>query len=82
MTTKKISADIIKACEEYEMQLDIYNIIIIRQKIELEIDKQDKQIENQTKRGWFSSLWYGSDGEKKSDENTDDISIRYLKHVI
>lgn len=73
LTSKKPSADIVKQCEDYELKLDLYNIIIIRQKIELEVEKLGKLEKEQPKKGWFG-WWSGKDTEAKPNDNTDDIS--------
>lgn len=73
LTSKKPNAETLKQCEEFEMKLDLYNIIIIRQKIELEVEKLGKLEKEQPKKGWFS-WWGGKESETKTNDDTDDIS--------
>lgn len=51
----------------------MYNIILIRQKIELEVEKLGKLEKEQPKKGWFG-WWSGKDSDTKASDNTDDIS--------
>ncbi|XP_052870380.1 intermembrane lipid transfer protein Vps13 [Anopheles cruzii] len=68
LTAKKLTPDIISRSEEYEKILDLQNIIIIRQKVSLDVEKEGKrQAEEQKSAGWFSSWWSG--GAKKQEDS-------------
>ncbi|XP_055620155.1 intermembrane lipid transfer protein Vps13 isoform X3 [Toxorhynchites rutilus septentrionalis] len=66
LTSKKLTPEITNRCEELEKVLDLQNIVVIRQKIELEVQKEGKKQEAEQKAGWFSSWWGG--GAKKNDD--------------
>uniref|UniRef100_A0AAG5D0Y8 Vacuolar protein sorting-associated protein 13 n=1 Tax=Anopheles atroparvus TaxID=41427 RepID=A0AAG5D0Y8_ANOAO len=69
LTTKKVTPEMISRSEEYEKILDLHNIVVIRQKVALEVEKEGKrQAEQQKAAGWFSSWWGGS--AKKEDDST------------
>ncbi|XP_058466266.1 intermembrane lipid transfer protein Vps13 isoform X2 [Malaya genurostris] len=76
LTTKKLTPEITARCEEFERILDLHNILVIRQKIELEVIKQGKKQDEEQKGGWFSSWWGGA---KKTDDanNTTDIKKQF-----
>ncbi|XP_058837903.1 intermembrane lipid transfer protein Vps13 isoform X2 [Topomyia yanbarensis] len=77
LTAKKITPEITARCEELEKILDLHNIIVIRQKIELEVMKEGKKQQEEQKGGWFSSWWGG--GAKKTDDanSTADIKTQF-----
>lgn len=74
LTAKKLTPEITTRCEDLERVLDLHNIIVIRKKVEFEVQKEGKKQEAEQKSGWFSSWWSG--GAKKTDDssNTTDIS--------
>lgn len=71
LTSKKLAADVQKRCDDGEYQLDLFNLILIRQRVDLEVEisgKRTKEIENSG--GWFSGWWGGGKKEEaKSGEN-------------
>ncbi|XP_053672745.1 intermembrane lipid transfer protein Vps13 [Anopheles nili] len=68
LTAKKITPEMISRSEEYEKILDLHNIVVIRQKVALEVEKEGKrQAEELKSAGWFSSWWGG--GAKKEDQS-------------
>ncbi|XP_029725509.1 intermembrane lipid transfer protein Vps13 isoform X2 [Aedes albopictus] len=77
LTAKKLTPEIITRCEDLERVLDLQNIIVIRKKVELEVQKEGKKQEAEQKSGWFSSWWSG--GAKKVDDasNTTDIKKQF-----
>ncbi|XP_055612800.1 intermembrane lipid transfer protein Vps13-like, partial [Uranotaenia lowii] len=77
LTAKKLTPDIIARCEELEKILDLHNLIVLRQKVELEVQKEGKrQQEEQQKAGWFSS-WWGGGAKKEDANNTTDIKKQF-----
>ncbi|XP_065079310.1 intermembrane lipid transfer protein Vps13 isoform X3 [Ochlerotatus camptorhynchus] len=77
VTAKKLTPEITARSEELERLLDLHNIIVIRQKVELEVQKEGKRQEAEQKTGWFSSWWSG--GAKKAEDanNTTDIKKQF-----
>lgn len=75
LTAKKLTPEITARSEDLERILDLHNIVVIRQKVEFEVQKEGKRQEEEQKGGWFSSWWGG--GAKKTDdaENAADISM-------
>lgn len=78
LTNKKPSPEILEKCNECERKLNIQQLVVIRQKIELEIDKinKEKAVEQQ-KGGWFSGWW----GGKKDDANIEDSDDLSKKNI-
>ncbi|EAL40459.3 AGAP005082-PA [Anopheles gambiae str. PEST] len=63
--------------EEYEKMLDLHNIVVIRQKVALEVEKEGKrQAEEQKAAGWFSS-WWGGGAKKEEDTAGGDIKKQF-----
>ncbi|CAB3239394.1 unnamed protein product [Arctia plantaginis] len=63
----KVTSDQQCLLDEAEKSLDLLNLVVIRQKIEMEVERLGKLAEEAKKsRGWFSGWWYGGsshDGE-------------------
>uniref|UniRef100_A0A1B6F8B5 Vacuolar protein sorting-associated protein 13 n=1 Tax=Cuerna arida TaxID=1464854 RepID=A0A1B6F8B5_9HEMI len=71
LVTSKPSAELIKSVQTCEKHLDALNIVLVRQKIEVEVERKGllkKALQKEA--GWFSGWWGGSskqDGASKSD---------------
>ncbi|XP_049694728.2 intermembrane lipid transfer protein Vps13 isoform X2 [Helicoverpa armigera] len=63
----KVTTDQACVLEKAEKTLDLFNLVVIRQKIEMEVERLGK-IEEEAKktRSWISSWWYGG-GSKEDD---------------
>ncbi|KAJ8733309.1 hypothetical protein PYW08_001607 [Mythimna loreyi] len=60
--------------EKAEKQLDLFNLVVIRQKIEMEVERLGKLEEEAKKaRGWFSGWWYG--GSSRDDDLAEGTAI-------
>ncbi|XP_043479643.1 vacuolar protein sorting-associated protein 13 isoform X2 [Leptopilina heterotoma] len=67
LTSKRCPSDIDSKITECEIKLDIFNLVIIRQQIEMEVEKLAEKEKNlKAKQGWFSS-WWGS-GQNDEEE--------------
>lgn len=75
LTTKKPAQLLLDQVEDCEKQLNIQNLVIIRQKVELEVEKLSKEKEETESKGWFSG-WWGSKADVKATE-TDDIKKKF-----
>lgn len=75
LTTKKPSQLLLDQIEDCEKKLNIQNLVIIRQKVELEVEKLTKEKEETASKGWLSGWW----GSKKDDSanETDDIKKKF-----
>ncbi|XP_031336343.1 vacuolar protein sorting-associated protein 13 isoform X2 [Photinus pyralis] len=72
LTQKKLSSEAQVHLQKYEEELDIFNIVVTRQKIEVEVARLGKLNAQKEKKSWFSSWWGGgSEGDKST--NSDDI---------
>uniref|UniRef100_A0A182FL84 Vacuolar protein sorting-associated protein 13 n=1 Tax=Anopheles albimanus TaxID=7167 RepID=A0A182FL84_ANOAL len=67
LISKKITSDIMNRCEDFEKILDLHNIVVVRQKVALEVEKEGmrQRTEEQKSTSWFSSWWGGT--SKKED---------------
>uniref|UniRef100_A0A146KJR5 Vacuolar protein sorting-associated protein 13A n=1 Tax=Lygus hesperus TaxID=30085 RepID=A0A146KJR5_LYGHE len=73
MATAKPSQQQVTACREIEEDLDALNIILVRQRVELELEREHIQAAKATpKSGWFGGWWgQGSSSTSESDGETD-----------
>lgn len=76
LTTKKPSQDLLNQVEECEKILNIRSLIIIRQKIELEVEKMGKEQPVAESKGWLSSWWSGKKEDTSANES-DDIKKKF-----
>lgn len=78
LTARKISNDIQQRVDLHEEKLDLFNLMLIRNRVDLEVEKSGiKQQQESTKSSWFGGWWYGS--KSSNDENTDKDIREYWK---
>lgn len=71
LTTKKLAKEIEERLTNYEMKLDIFNLVIIRQQIEMEVERLAKREKTlKANRGWFGFLWTNSQVEETKELNS------------
>ncbi|KAM9359845.1 intermembrane lipid transfer protein VPS13A [Symphorus nematophorus] len=76
ITSKKPSEDLLKALEELEKTLDIFNITLARQQAEVEASKAGlciyrpgMKMEEEESQGWLSWMWnWGGEAETETKE--------------
>lgn len=74
LISKKISADVQKCCDYGEERLDLFNLILIRQRVDLEVEKSGKRHkEEKEKGGWFGGWWSGNKKDEDSESGDKDI---------
>lgn len=58
-----------------EQKLDLFNLVLIRKRVQIEVDKirKDEESKQSQKSGWFGG-WFGG-GRKTEDGESDDIGI-------
>lgn len=71
LTTKKPTPQLLEEIEECERNLNIQNLVILRQKVELEVEKTTKEKAAEEPKGWFSGWWGGKKDDSKADESAD-----------
>nr|XP_026496694.1 vacuolar protein sorting-associated protein 13 isoform X1 [Vanessa tameamea] len=60
--------------DQAEKTLDLFNLVVIRQRIEMEVERLGKlEAEAKKSRGWFSGWWNGS--SSKDEELTEGVAI-------
>lgn len=71
-SSKKPSATVEATCLIAEQKLDLFNLILIRKRVQLEVDRlrQGEEKEQNCSKSWFSG-WFG--GGKKNDNDSTDI---------
>ncbi|XP_047510768.1 vacuolar protein sorting-associated protein 13 isoform X2 [Pieris napi] len=70
----KVSTEYQCVLDEAEKTLDLFNLVVIRQQIELEVERLGKlEAEAKKSRGWFSGWWGG--GSSKDDEMSEGVAI-------
>lgn len=62
LTMKKIPAELTIQLQEMENKLDVFNIVLIRQRIEVQVerDQAEEARQKQQRKGWFGSWWGGA----------------------
>ncbi|KAH8275295.1 hypothetical protein KR026_004712 [Drosophila bipectinata] len=71
---KKPPAVLVETCRLLETELDVMNLLMIRQRVNIEIEK-NREAEPVQKAGWFGG-WFGG-GEKK-EEKTEGQKLKLL----
>lgn len=75
LKNKKLSADVKQKIEKLEKKLDVFNIVIIRQRIELEVERIHKKTEELSKnKSWFSG-WFGRAATEEDADLKDSTNI-------
>lgn len=80
--TKKPTVVILENCENYENKLDLFNLLLIRQRVDREVELLDKveaaaaaeQQQQQQKGSWFSGWWGSKEDTALQAGNDGDIS--------
>jgi vacuolar protein sorting-associated protein 13A/C len=77
LTSKKLSADVVRSLQICEKELDLFNITLVRKQVDLRIEKEGKQkAADAQKGGWFSG-WFGGEAQAPSADSTmGDIAAR------
>ncbi|XP_076249315.1 vacuolar protein sorting 13C isoform X2 [Calliopsis andreniformis] len=71
LTTKKVAQEIEDRLTECEKKLDLFNLVIIRQQIEMEVERlAEKEKSLKAKRGWFGFLWSNAQTEEEEELNS------------
>ncbi|XP_076681161.1 vacuolar protein sorting 13C isoform X2 [Andrena cerasifolii] len=83
LTTKKFAKEIEDHLTHCERILDIFNLVIIRQQIEMEVERlAEKEKSLRAKRGWFGFLWSGSQAEETQDLNSAAAIMRKFEQAM
>ncbi|GFT91712.1 vacuolar protein sorting-associated protein 13 [Nephila pilipes] len=67
---KKFSTEMTNQINEYERDLDLFNITIVRKQAELEVLRSAKKEVKQTWGGWFGSFFSKEQNLENADEST------------
>ncbi|XP_058806498.1 intermembrane lipid transfer protein Vps13 isoform X2 [Phymastichus coffea] len=71
LTTKNLPSDIEEQLTEHEKKLDLFNLVRIRQQIEMEVERLAEKEKNlKAKRGWFGWVWGTPKEEEVQELNT------------
>lgn len=71
LTTKKLAKEMEEKLTHCETKLDIFNLVIIRQQIEMEVERlAEREKSLKAKRGWFGFLWNSSQVEETKELNS------------
>ncbi|XP_029176856.1 vacuolar protein sorting-associated protein 13 isoform X2 [Nylanderia fulva] len=83
LTTKKLAKDIDEQLTHCEIKLDIFNLVIIRQQIELEVERlAEREKSLKAKRGWFGFLWSSSQAEETKELNSAAAIMRRFEEAM
>lgn len=70
LTTRKVLPEMQVTLDSCEKIIDVLNLVLIRQKIEMEverIDRKEQEMKKQKSGGWFSG-WFGRSSQVKEEE--------------
>ncbi|XP_067630378.1 intermembrane lipid transfer protein Vps13 [Eurosta solidaginis] len=74
--SKKPPASLVETCTLLEQKLDLFNLVLIRKRVQIEIDKIRKDEETrQSQKSWFGG-WFGG-GQKTEGGETNDIVKKF-----
>ncbi|XP_018341629.1 PREDICTED: vacuolar protein sorting-associated protein 13C isoform X1 [Trachymyrmex septentrionalis] len=83
LTTKKLAKEIEERLTDYERKLDIVNLVIIRQQIEMEVERlAEREKTLKAKRGWFGFLWNSSQVEETKELNSAAAIMRRFEEAM
>ncbi|KAI4489144.1 hypothetical protein M0804_004642 [Polistes exclamans] len=83
LTTKKVTQDIEERLKTYEKKLDLFNLVIIRQQIEMEVERLAEKEKNlKAKRGWFGFLWGSPQTEETQELNSAAAIMRKFEEAM
>lgn len=78
LTCRKVTADIQKNVDTHEECLDLFNLLLIRNRVDLEVEKSGILKKQEEKQGsWFSG-WWGSSKSAEDDGGDKDICKSFL----
>ncbi|KAH8307603.1 hypothetical protein KR044_004766 [Drosophila immigrans] len=72
---KKPPAMLLEACTMLEQELDVFNLLLIRQRVNIEIAKQREAAVPENK-GWFGG-WWGGGAKKEESDLTENIVSKF-----
>lgn len=76
LMTKKPTQSLLDQIDVCEKKLNIQNLVIIRQQVELEVEKLTKEKAETESKGWFGGWWGGKKDEGKAADD-DDIKKKF-----
>ncbi|XP_072763012.1 intermembrane lipid transfer protein Vps13 isoform X2 [Anoplolepis gracilipes] len=83
LTTKKLAKETIDQLTNCETKLDIFNLVIIRQQIEMEVERlAEREKSLKAKRGWFGFLWNSSQVEETKELNSAAAIMRRFEEAM
>nr|XP_012230348.1 PREDICTED: vacuolar protein sorting-associated protein 13C isoform X2 [Linepithema humile] len=83
LTTKKLVKDTEEQLTDCEKKLDIFNLVIIRQQIEMEVERlAEREKSLKAKRGWFGFLWSNSQAEETKELNSAAAIMRRFEEAM
>lgn len=83
LISKKVPNEVQQCIDQYEECLDLFNLILIRNRVDLEVEKSGKLEKSEVQKGgWFSGWWGGSKTEDSTDKDKDICAFFYLFWLI
>ncbi|XP_062132408.1 intermembrane lipid transfer protein Vps13 isoform X1 [Drosophila sulfurigaster albostrigata] len=73
--SKKPPAMLLEACNLLEQELDVFNLLLIRQRVNIEIAKQ-REAAPPENTGWFGG-WWGGGAKKEQNEGNENIVSKF-----
>ncbi|XP_065344717.1 intermembrane lipid transfer protein Vps13 isoform X2 [Cloeon dipterum] len=74
LEAKKPSEELLREIRELEKEIDVFNIIVMRKRAEVQVQKTKKlEEENKKNAGWFGG-WFGGGGSSADKNSASDIA--------
>lgn len=72
LTCRKVTKDIQENVDWHEGRLDLFNLLLIRNRVDLEVEKSGILQKQEAKQGsWFSGWWGGGKADDGADNDKD-----------
>lgn len=73
LTCRKMTNDIQQNVDLHEERLDLFNLVLIRNRVNLEVEKLGVLQKQEVKQGSWYSGWWGGSKTNNDDDNDKDI---------
>lgn len=72
LTCRKVTNEIQQKVDLHEERLDLFNLLLIRNRVDLEVEKSGILQKQEEKQGsWFSGWWGGNKGDNGAEDDKD-----------
>lgn len=79
LTCRKLTNEIQQNVDSHEERLDLFNLLLIRNRVDLEVEKSGILLKQQEEKkgSWFSGWWSGNKADDSADGDKDICEFRF-----